>query len=82
MLLKSLEEIPLYTDVSLVMSAQGTLRPVRVLATGKIVRVEKHGPEPTFALAVQFQQPISAIDIVAGSVVLRPRYGSVASRTS
>ena len=63
LLLKADDQIPPRTRVSLTMEVKSpeSQRPVRLVARGEVVRVEALGPGGGFAIAVQCQQPITAM---------------------
>ncbi len=73
-LLKSPWMIPLHTMVSLTMRVQGKhlVRPIRLVAEGKIVRVQADTPDGRFLVAVQFTRPVTEIEAHIDYVLVRP----------
>jgi len=78
-LLKSHWMIPLHTIVSLAMNIQGdhVVRPLRLLAEGKTVRLWNDSTNATYLIAVQFAQPVTEIESNIDFVLLRPQGGEL-----
>jgi hypothetical protein len=64
LLLKSGDQIPPHTHVSLTMDVRSpwSSRAVRLLAEGEVVRVEPLGPGAGYAIAVQCKRPIREME--------------------
>ena len=79
-LLKSHRMIPLHTIVSLAMSIQGdhVVRPLRLVAEGKTVRLGNDSAGATYLIAVQFARPVTEIESNIDFVLLRPHQSSEA----
>ena len=73
-LLKSPWMIPLHTTVNLAMSVQGAhvVRPIRLVAEGRTVRLQPDPSNATFSVAVQFTQPVTEIGAHVDFVLVRP----------
>jgi len=78
-LLKSHRIIPLHTIVSLAMNIQGhyVVRPLRLVAEGKTVRLGINSADATYLIAVQFAQPVTEIESNIDFVLLRPQGGEL-----
>jgi hypothetical protein len=63
LLLKVQDSVPPMTQVSLIMDVKGPYakRSVHLSAKGTVVRVEELGPGAGFAIAIECQQPITAM---------------------
>ena len=72
-LLKSHWMIPLHTIVSLTMTIQGdsVVRPLRLVAEGKTVRLRNNATGATYSIAVQFDEPVTEVEANIHFVLLR-----------
>ncbi len=63
-LIEADDQVPLRTQVSLMMNVVGprSRRPVVLLGKGEVVRVESMGPGSGFVIAVECRQPITEIE--------------------
>jgi hypothetical protein len=63
-LIEAGDQVPLRTQVSLMMNVVGprSRRPVRLMGEGEVVRVEPAGAGAGFSIAVECRQPIAEIE--------------------
>ncbi len=70
-LVQTCDQLPLHTQVSMTMTVVGlsTRRPVRLMGSGEIVRVDPLGPGAGFSIAVECIQPITEMEDCRAAVV-------------
>jgi hypothetical protein len=74
--MKSPWEIPVGTSVrlSLTIRREHVIRPIHLRTEGRVVRVGSSAPDGTGTIAIQFDAPVTELDVRAEALHLRPKH--------